>query len=97
MFLPTGPKKDELAKIFNFCVFHPILINFGMGTNNGPKTAQNQFEAATTIFLTYQPDQPNLYFSFENSKWPNLVKCYPIWFKLSVEVIYSPLIRKLPF
>ena len=36
--LPAQPTKiNKLAKIINFCVFHPIWMKFGMGANNGPK------------------------------------------------------------
>ena len=28
----------KIVKIFNFCVFHPILMKFGMAANIGQKT-----------------------------------------------------------
>jgi hypothetical protein len=39
IFLPTGltDKNRHLAKIFNFGVFHPILMKFGLGANYGRK------------------------------------------------------------
>jgi hypothetical protein len=40
IFRPTSPTNQNrpIAKIFNFCVFRPIWMKFGMGANNGPKT-----------------------------------------------------------
>ena len=38
------------VKISNFCVFHLILIKFGMGADVGLKTTCNEFEIATAIF-----------------------------------------------
>ena len=37
---PTHPDQPnrQIAKIFNFCVFHPIWMKFGMGANIGQKT-----------------------------------------------------------
>jgi len=39
IFLPTGltDQNRRLAKIFNFGVFHPILMKFGLGANYGRK------------------------------------------------------------
>jgi len=39
IFRPTSPtnKNRPKVKIFNFRVFHPIWMKFGMGTNNGSK------------------------------------------------------------
>ena len=42
--------ESRIVKVSNFCGFHPILIQFGMGTNNGPKTTQNELVIATAIF-----------------------------------------------
>jgi len=40
IFRPTSPTNQNrpIAKIFIFCVFHPIGMKFGVGANNGPKT-----------------------------------------------------------
>ena len=40
IFRPTSPTNQNRpkVKIFNFCVFHPIWMKFGMGANNGAKT-----------------------------------------------------------
>ena len=40
-----------MVNLFNFCVFHPILIRFGLGTKLGLKTTENESEIATAIFL----------------------------------------------
>ena len=49
--LPTPTNQNQpIAKIFNFCIFHPIWMKFGMGANNGPKRIQIEFEVATVIF-----------------------------------------------
>jgi len=39
IFRPTSPTNQNRpkVKIFNFRVFHPIWMKFGMGANNGPK------------------------------------------------------------
>ena len=52
IFLPTSPTNQNLplAKTFDFCVFRPIWIKFGMGAYHGPKTTSNEFETAMTIF-----------------------------------------------
>ena len=52
IFWPTSPTNQNglIAKIFNFCVFHPIWMKFGMGANMGLKTTWKQFERPTTIF-----------------------------------------------
>ena len=48
---PTPTNQNQpIAKIFNFRVFYPIWMKFGMGANNGPKTSWNEFKVATTIF-----------------------------------------------
>ena len=40
IFRPTSPTNQSRpkVKIFNFRVFHPIWMKFGMGANNGAKT-----------------------------------------------------------
>ena len=43
-------KGERIVKISNFCVFHLILIKFGMGADVGLKTTWNEFEIATAIF-----------------------------------------------
>ena len=37
IFRPTSPTNQNrpIAKIFNFCVFYPIWMKFGMGANIG--------------------------------------------------------------
>ena len=45
IFRPTSPTNQNRpnVKIFNFRVFHPIWMKFGMGANNGVKTTENEF------------------------------------------------------
>ena len=45
------------VNLFNFCVFHPILIRFGLGANIGLERALNDFEMTMAIFLTDRTNQ----------------------------------------
>jgi len=60
IFRPTSPTNQNRpkVKIFNFRVFHPIWMKFGIGANYGAKTTWNELKMPTTIFSTYHPDQP---------------------------------------
>ena len=48
----TDLPKRPIADLFNSCVFHPILIKFGLGANIGLKRTLNEFEMTMAIFLT---------------------------------------------
>ena len=52
IFRSTSPTNQNrpIAKIFNFSVFHPIRMKFGMGANNGPIRTLIEFEVAMAIF-----------------------------------------------
>ena len=52
IFLPTSPTNQNRPKvnIFNFRVFHPIWMKFGIGADNGVKTTKNEFEMPMSIF-----------------------------------------------
>ena len=38
-----------MANLFNFCVFHPILIRFGLGANFGLKRTWNKLEITKAL------------------------------------------------
>ena len=61
IFRPTGPtNQNQLkVKIFNFRVFYPIWMKFGMGSENGAKTTYNEFKMPTTIFQPTSPTNQN--------------------------------------
>ena len=46
-----------IADLFNSCVFHPILIKFGLGATIGLKRTLNEFEITMAIFLTDRTNQ----------------------------------------
>ena len=42
-------KTDKVLKVFNFCVFLPIWMKFGIGANMGLQTTWKEFERPTTF------------------------------------------------
>ena len=55
IFWLTGPTNGSqlIADLFNFYIFCPIWVKFGMWTTKGQKTTYNKFKIATaTIWLT---------------------------------------------
>ena len=53
-FWPTqlNYQSRPTANLFNFCVFHPILIKFSLGANIVQRTIWHEFEIATAIFFS---------------------------------------------
>ena len=51
IFWPTQLtyQSRPIVNLFNFCVFHPILIRFGLEANIGLRTTWNEFWITTTI------------------------------------------------
>ena len=76
----------RVADLFNSCVFHPILIKFGLGANIGLKRTLNEFEMTMAIFLT----------DWTNQSKPTYSKSFyfyvfgTIWMKFGVWTANAP-------
>ena len=57
IFWPTQLtyQSRPIVNLFNFCVFHPILIRFGLGANIGLKTTWNEFQIDMAFFWPTKP------------------------------------------
>ena len=85
--LPVRPTENRpIAKIFNFYVFCPIWMKFGVGANNGPKTTWNEFEMPTTIFRPTSPTNQNR----PIAKIFNFCVFRLIWMKFGMEAHNGP-------
>ena len=69
-----------MTNLFNFCVFHQVLIRFGLGTCIVLKTKQYEFEMNTATFWLTGPTN-------RSQPIANLFNFYifcPIWMKLDM-------------
>merc|ERR1719370_2673215 len=84
IFRPTSPTNQNRpkVKIFNFHVFHPILMKFGMEANYGAKTTSGEFEKPTTIFRPTSPTNQNR----PMVKIFNFCVFHPIWMEFGMGV-----------